>query len=158
MTIFELLALQHVDVEVTFRDIHAAVERNRHDTARSLFTALSTKLLASMCAEHAVVYPTFAYHAGLDDEVKRAIREHGRIEEWINHMRLAPLSHLTWHGALTRLQILVSDHIETEEWILFPVARLRLTSAHTTRLAAEFSAFQALALPTTSCSITYDAA
>jgi len=64
----------------------------------------------------------------------------------------------SWQGALTRLQVLVADHVETEEWTLFPVARLRLTPAQATKLAAEFLAFQTIALPTTSCSITYDAA
>ena len=55
-------------------------------------------------------------------------------------------------------EILVADHLETEEWILFPVARLRLTSEAATRLAAEFRAFHLIALPTSGCSITYDAA
>lgn len=157
MTVFELLARQHVEVETGFRDIHAALERKDHGTARSLFSRLSTRLLASMRSEHAVVYPAFAYHAGLDDEVKRAIREHGKIEQSINQLRLVPLAPEAWRGALTRLQILVAEHLETEEWILFPVARLRLTTAQTTKLAAEYLAFEAIALPTTRCSITYDA-
>lgn len=158
MTVFELLAREHVEVEAGFRDIHAALERKDHGTARSLFAKLSARLLASMRSEHAVVYPSFAFHAGLDDEVKRAIREHQKIEQSINHLRLIPLAPEAWRGALTRLQILVADHLETEEWILFPVARLRLTPEDATRLAAEFSAFQLIALPTTGCSITYDAA
>jgi iron-sulfur cluster repair protein YtfE (RIC family) len=158
MTIFELLAQQHVEIEAAFRDIHAALERKEHGPARALFAKLSTKLLASMRSEHAVVYPAFAYEAGLEDEVKRAIREHQSIEQSINHLRLIPLSLDSWQGALTRLQVLVADHLETEEWILFPVARLRLSPAQATKLAAEFLAFQTIALPTTSCSITYDAA
>jgi hypothetical protein len=156
MTIFELLARQHVAVEAGFRDIHAALERKDHGLARALFSKLSAQLLASMRSEHAVVYPSFAYHAGLEDEVKRAIREHQTIEQSINHLRLIPLAPESWRGALTRLQILVADHLETEEWIMFPVARLRLSAAQATKLAAEFTAFQTIALPTTGCSITYD--
>ena len=158
MTIFELLAQQHVEIDAAFRDIHAALERKEHGAARALFSKLSTKLLASMRAEHAVVYPCFAYDAGLEDEIKRAIREHQSIEQSINHLRLIPLAPDPWHGALTRLQILVADHLETEEWILFPVARLRLSPAQATKLAAEFIAFRTIAMPTTSCTITYDAA
>ena len=158
MTIFELLAQEHVEVETAFRDIHAALERKDHGGARTRFNTLSTRLLAAMRAEHAVVYPSFAYHAGLTDEVKRAIREHQSIEQSINQLRLIPLAPEAWRGALTRLQILVADHMETEEWILFPVARLRLTTEQATKLAGEFSAFQTIALPTTACSITYDAA
>ena len=158
MTIFELLAQEHVEVEAAFRDIHAALERKDHGLARSRFGKLSTKLLAAMRSEHAVVYPSFAYQAGLDDEVKRAVREHQTIEQTINHLRLIPLALDAWQGALTRLQVLVADHMETEEWILFPVARLRLSAEQATKLAAEFLAFRTIAMPTTSCSITYDAA
>ena len=149
MTIFDLLAHEHGEVEGAFRDIHQTLDRAR-------FNAFSTKLLACMRAEHAVVYPAFAYHAGLEDEVKRAIREHDKIEQAINHLRLVPLTPDAWRGALTRLQVLVTDHFETEEWILFPVARLRLTTELATRLATEFTAHRTLAMPTTACSITYD--
>ena len=149
MTIFDLLAQQHAEVEAAFREIHQTLDRAR-------FTAFSTKLLASMRAEHAVVYPAFAFHAGLDDEVKRAIREHDKIEQAINHLRLVPLTPDEWRGAFTRLQVLVTDHFETEEWILFPVARLRLATELAKRLATEFTAHATLALPTTACSITYD--
>ena len=158
MTIFELLAQEHVEVEAAFRDIHAALERKDHGVARSLFFGLSTRLLASMRSEHAVVYPCFAYHAGLEEEVRRAIYEHQKIEQSINQLRLIPLAPESWRGALTRLQILVADHLETEEWILFPVARLRLSAARAMKLTDEFIAFQTIALPTTGCSITYDAA
>lgn len=158
MTIFELLAQQHVEIEGSFGDIHAALEREAHGEARTLFTTLSTKLLASMRSEHAVVYPSFSYHAGLADEVSRAIREHQRIEHSINGLRLTPLAPDAWCQALTRLQVLVANHLETEEWILFPVARLRLSNEQSTRLGREFVTAQTIALPTSSCSITYDAA
>lgn len=156
MTIFELLAREHVEVSAAFRDIHAALERKDHGAARTRFDALSAKVLASMRAEHAVVYPSFAYHAGLTDEVQRAIREHQSIEQSINQLRLIPLAPEAWCGALTRLQLLVADHLETEEWILFPVARLRLSLDQATRLAVEFLAYRSRALPTTGCSITYE--
>lgn len=156
MTIFDLLARQHVEVEAAFHDIQSALDRRDHDGARVAFTALSAKLLASMRAEHAVVYPSFAFHAGLDDDVQRAIREHDKIEQAINHLRLVPLAPDAWRGALTRLQVLVADHFETEEWILLPVARLRLSTEQATRLATEFTTHASLALPTTACSITYD--
>lgn len=158
MTIFELLAREHAELDTAFHAIQCAHERRDGAGARLAFDALSTKLLAGMRAEHASVYPTFAYHAGLDDEVKRAIREHDEIEQAINHLRLIPLAPEAWRGALTRLQILVADHVETEEWILFPVARLRLSTDRAMQLATEYVATRDRALPTTACSITYDAA
>lgn len=108
-----------------------------------------------MRAEHAVVYPRFAFDAGLEDEVTRAIREHDRIEQAINHLRLSGLGPDAWGGAMTRLQLLVSDHLETEEWILFPVARLRLSTEAATAIAAEFEAYQPVAASVAAPSITY---
>ncbi len=156
MTIFEALAQRHAEVDAAFRAIHAAHERNDTRAALAEFRALSTKLLACMRTEHAIVYPSFAFHAGLDDEVLRAIREHDKIEQAINHLRLAPLAPEAWRGALTRLQVLVADHVETEEWILFPVARLRLTREQAKDLAIDFLAHHARAMMTSACSITYE--
>lgn len=159
MTVFEVLARQHVEIEAAFRDIqHAAAERLDHGVARTLFAALSTRLLACLRAERAVVYPRFAYDAGLSDEIQRAIREHGRIEQAIGELRLAPLAPAAWRTALARLQKRVADHVETEEWILFPVARLRLSTASVTKLADELAAFETAARAMAACSITYDAA
>jgi hypothetical protein len=156
MTIFEVLAARHVEVDTAFHQIHTALARGDRDAASKEFQALSTSLLASMRAEHAIVYPAFAFYAGLHDEVHRAIREHDAIEQAINHIRLVPLAPEAWQGALTRLQLLVVDHVDTEEWILFPVARLRISSEQATKLASDFLAHQTFATPTTACSITYD--
>jgi hypothetical protein len=158
MTIFELLAREHTEVDDSFHAIQCALERRDVSDARACFDKLSKKLLAAMRAEHAVVYPSFAYHAGLGDEVKRAIREHDQIEQAINRLRLVPLAPECWQGALARLHVLVADHVDTEEWILFPVARLRLSTEQATKLADEYIASRDRALPTTACSITYDAA
>jgi len=155
MTIFDVLARQHGEIDGLFRELQAELAAGHEVEARTRFQALSTKLIACMRAEHAVVYPRFAFEAGLDDEVARAIREHDRIEQAINHLRLAPLAPDAWNGAVTRLQLLVADHLETEEWILFPVARLRLTSEAASKLAADFEAYQPVAAAVAAPSITY---
>ncbi len=156
MTIFELLARKHGEIDALFRQTHDALAASRADQARNWFDILSTTLIACMRAEHAVVYPRFAHLAGLEDEVIQAIREHDRIEQAVNHLRLAPLAPDAWHGALTRLQVLVNDHVETAAWILFPVARLRLSTAEGTKIGEEFAAYEPIAASVASPSITYD--
>lgn len=156
MTIFELLARKHGEIDALFRQTQDALAASRADQARTWFDMLSTSLIACMRAENAVVYPRFAHLAGLEDEVIHAIREHDRIEQAVNHLRLVPLTLDAWQGALTRLQVLVCDHVETEEWILCPVARLRLTTAEATKLGEEFAAYEPIAASVASPSITYD--
>lgn len=155
MTIFEVLAKQHGEVEALFREVKHAAAGGNEAAAHATFQTLSTQLIACMRAEHAVVYPRFAFLAGLEDEVARAIREHDRIEQAINSLRLAALPLELWQAALTRLQALVTDHVETEEWILFPVARLRLTREQVTQIAVEFAAYQPVAASVAAPSITY---
>ncbi|MBA3820622.1 MAG: hemerythrin domain-containing protein [Deltaproteobacteria bacterium] len=155
MTIFEVLAEQHGRVEALFREVQSALGANKDRVARARFQELSTTLIACMRTEHAIVYPRFAFLAGLDEEVTRAIREHDRIEQAINHLRLGALTPDLYQGALTRLQLLVADHVETEEWILFPVARLRLSTEDARKLADEFRAFQPVAAAAAAPSITY---
>ncbi|MDQ3366270.1 MAG: hemerythrin domain-containing protein [Myxococcota bacterium] len=155
MTIFDVLAEQHGQIDALFREVQSALGGHKNRVARARFQELSTKLIACMRTEHAIVYPRFAFLAGLEDEVVRAIREHDKIEQAINHLRLGALAPDLFQGALTRLQLLVADHVETEEWILFPVARLRLTTEDARQLADEFRAFQPVAAAAAAPSITY---
>ena len=157
-TIFEVLGRQHGELDTLFRQVHDALVSGRESTARHRFAELSTRLLGFMHAEHSIVYPQFAFMAGLEDEVRRAVREHDQIEQAINHLRLAPLSAEEFQGALTRLQCLLADHLETEEWILFPVATLRLSGDDARRIAAEYLAYEPVAMSVAQPSITYDAA
>lgn len=156
MTVFELLARKHGEIDALFSQTHDALAASRPDQARTWFDLLSTNLIACMRAENAVVYPRFAHLAGLEDEVIQAIREHDRIEQAVNHLRLVPLTQDAWQGALTRLQVMVTNHVETEDWILFPVARLRLSTAEATKIGEEFAAYEPIAASVASPSITYD--
>jgi hypothetical protein len=158
MTIFEVLGRQHGELDTMFRQVHDRLASGRIDAARETFQSLSTKLLGMMHAEHTVVYPKFVYLADLGDEVSRAIREHSKIEDAVNHIRLAPLDAEGFRGAVTRLQVLISDHQETEEWILFPVATLRMSGDVQRQLATEYQAYEPLAEAVAAPSITWDIA
>lgn len=158
MTIFEVLGRQHGELDTMFRQVHDALASSRMDAARDMFQKLSTKLLGMMHAEHAVVYPQFVFLADLGDEVSRAIREHSKIEEAVNHVRLAPLDADGFCGAVMKLQLMIADHHETDEWILFPVATLRLSGDAQRKLATEYQAYEPLAEAVAAPSITWDIA
>ena len=117
MTIFEVLAREHADIEALFARVRDATTP---DAAREPFQALAMRLITCMRAEHAIVYPRFAFLAGLDDEVAQAVREHDRVEQAINYLRLSTLEAEAWHAGVARLQQLVRNHVETEEWICRP--------------------------------------
>jgi hypothetical protein len=157
-TIFEVLGRQHGELDTLFRQVHGTLATGRESAARTRFAELSTRLLGMMHAEHSIVYPQFAFLAGLEDEVRRAVREHDQIEQRINHLRLAPLALEAFADGLTQLQCLLADHQETEEWILFPVATLRLSGDDARRIAAEYLAYGPVAMSVAQPSITYDAA
>ncbi len=155
-TIFEVLGRQHGALDTLFRQVHDALATGRERAAREGFAKLSTRVLGLMHAEHSIVYPQFAFLAGLSDEVSRAIREHDRIEQTINHIRLVPLTVEEFQGAVTRLQVLISDHLETAEWILFPVATMRLSGDDARRIASEYLAYEPVATSVAAASITWD--
>lgn len=155
-TIFEILGWQQGELEMLFRQVNDASGRGRLELARSRFVELSNKLLGVMHAEDTIVYPQFARLADLQEECIRASHEHARIESAVNHIRLAGLSDDAWRGAVTRLQVLCADHLETEEWILFPVATLRISTADAARIGAEFLAYEPVAESVAAPSITWE--
>lgn len=153
MTIFEVLAREHAEIDARFTRVRDA---STPEAAREPFQALATKLITCMRAEHAIVYPRFAFLAGLDDEVAQAVREHDRVEQAINYLRLSTLGPDAWHAGVSRLQQLVRNHLETEEWILIPVARLRLSNEDIVKIGEEFLSFEPIAASAAAPSITYE--
>jgi iron-sulfur cluster repair protein YtfE (RIC family) len=158
MTIFEVLAQRHGELERLFHDVDEAVAASKHRLARAVFRELSVKLIACLRAEHAVVYPRFAYLAQLETEVAEASREHDAIERAINHIRLAMLTPDEWHEAVKRLQAQVAAHATTEEWVVFPMARLVIGDEDLRAIGAQFVAYEPIAASVAGASITYDVA
>jgi hypothetical protein len=156
VTIFEVLAEKQEAIEARFRRTHDAANAGDIDGARAVFGELSARLVGLMRAEHAVVYPVLVYSAGLGIEVTQALRDHREIEDAINHIRLGALDPEAWAGAVVRLHGHVAMHLDLEELVMFPVARLRLTTEEMSKLAEDFVALEPRAFAVAGPSITYE--
>jgi len=158
MTIVELLQRKHHEVDALFSEVDYAAAASKYRLARATFRGLSIKLIASMRAVNAVVYPRFAFHARLAAEVTDASREHYRIERAINHIRIGALAPEEWRAAVRELRRMVDDHATAAECALFPFATLALTGDELRTIATEFLAYEPVAASVAGPSITYDTA
>jgi hypothetical protein len=155
-TIFEALRSSHREVEELFGDVQNAVASGQIELAKTLFQLVSIKLVATMHAEHAVVYPRFAKEARLVDEVSQALREHTGIERMIDLLRVGGLDSNEWCDAITQLGSLVADHADCEECLLFPMASLTFDTKALTEIAADYMARVKDTVPIAGASITYE--
>jgi hypothetical protein len=155
-TIFEALRTSHREVEELFGDVQNAVATGQIELAKTLFQLVSVKLVATMRAEHSVVYPRFAKEAGLMDEVSQALREHTGIERMIDLLRVGGLDSNEWCEAVSQLGSLVADHADCEECTLFPMASLSLDNKALTEIAADYKARVTETVPIAGASITYE--
>lgn len=155
-TIFEALRSSHRDVEELFGDVQNAVATGQLELAKTLFQLVSVKLVATMRAEHEVVYPRFAKEAGLVDEVTQALQEHAGIERMIDLLRVGGLHADDWCDAVAQLGSLVADHADCEECTLFPIASQSLDSKALTEIAADYLSRVKQAMPIAGASITWE--
>ena len=155
-TIFEALRRSHREVEELFGDVQNAIASGQIELAKTQFQLVSVKLVATMRAEHAVVYPRFAKEAGLMDEVSQALREHTGIERMIDLLRVGGLSSNEWCDAVAQLGSLVADHADCEECTLFPMASLSLDNKALTEIAMDYKARVTETVPIAGASITWD--
>jgi hypothetical protein len=154
VTVFDLLHRQQRELDAMFDEMQLC------DDAESwfLFQTVSTRWIATMRAEHAVVYPRLAARCDLHGELHEAARADEEIERAINHTRLAPLCPLEWREAVRTLRTRIADRATWEQYVLGPMVHLTLSSAELTCLAKDYLTFQPVALTTAAASITYDLA
>lgn len=155
-TIFEALRTSHRDVEELFGDVQNAVSTGQIELAKTLFQLVSVKLVSTMRAEHAVVYPRFAKEAGLAEEVSQALLEHTGIERMIDLLRVGGLDSNEWCDAVAQLGSLVADHADCEECTLFPMASLSLDNKTLTEIARDYAMRVRQTVPIAGASITYE--
>ncbi len=155
-TIFEALRRSHRDVEELFGDVQNAVDSGQIELAKTLFQLVSVKLVATMRAEHSVVYPRFAKDAHLVDEVSQALREHSGIERMIDLLRVGGLRADEWCDAIAQLGSLVADHADGEECTLFPIASLSFDTKALTEIAVDYLNCVNQTLPIAGASITWE--
>lgn len=157
MSITELLERAHRELDALFEGVEVAAAQGKYRLARETFRRLSIKLIATMRAEHATVYPRLAFVAGLASEVAEASREHDQIERAINDIRLGGLAPADWRDRVGVLRTKVADHARAEHWVLFPIAMLALSAADLAALAQAFLAYVPIATSVAGPSITYEA-
>lgn len=156
MTIFEALRASHREIEDLFGDVQNAIHTEQLDLAEALFQLVSVKIVAAMRAEHEVVYPRFAKEAGLVDEVTEALGEHNGIERMIDLIRVGGLHGIEWSEAVEQLGTLVADHADSEEYSLFPIASLQLSSEALLEIGRDYQNRIKQNAPISGASITYD--
>lgn len=158
LSIFDVLTGQHRETEELFADVQDAIDTAELPLARLVFQLLSSRLIAGMHAEHTRVYPQFARCAGLVAEVEEAIKQHDAIERAINHVRVSTISDDQWCDAIARLATLVADHADYEACMLFPIARLALTTEQVHGLAMDYERARTESVPFAGVSISYEPA
>lgn len=158
VTIFDTLGRHQREIEELFGDLENAIKTSQRELAYVTFQLLSMKLITCMRAEHAVVYPRFEHDAKLVDEVAQARREHEAIEHAITRLRVGGLRKDDWAREVTSLRTLVAEHAELEEYTLFPIAALALSSQQLADIGADYRGYHAVASTVSGASITYEPA
>lgn len=156
MTIFEVLARQRRQIEELVADAIQQMAKGQTELAFVTFQLLSNKLVASMHAAHAAVYPRFERDVGLETEVAQAKAKHEAIEDAITRLRVAGLRRTAWHVELSTLARLIEQHAELEEYTLFPLAALTLAADQLEDIGQQFCAALAITSKVADAAITYE--
>lgn len=166
MTIFEVLRRKHQEIDAAFDAVEAV---SSVADARARFCELATELLACLRAERSVLYPRLAQlavrdldepmivRAGATDDVADAIRQHAAIERAVDRVRITATDD-ELRAEVRALRAKVADLASAEEWEVFPLASLAITTGELEALATEFLATQPRAVATAGATITYDCA
>ena len=154
MTVFEILHKQERELDALIDEL----QLSDGDEAWYLFQTVSTRWIASMRAEHAIVYPELAVRCDLHHELLEATRADEEIEHAINHARLAPLCPIEWREAVRALRNRIADRANWEQYVLGPLAHLTLSPAELAWLTKAYLTFQPVALTAAAASITYEPA
>jgi hypothetical protein len=154
VTVFDVLQRQQRELDGLFDELQLCDE----DESWYLFQIVSTRWIAGMRAEHAIVYPRLAARCGLAEELHQAMREDEVIESAINHVRLAPMCPIEWREGVRALRTRVAERAMWQQWVLGPLAHLSISTRELAQLTKDFLAFQPVALTAAAPSITYDLA
>ena len=118
--IFRHLAGEHAEVSTLMRRVagsSAASERNE------LFTEIRKNLLAHARGEEQEFYPELRKFPEIEPLVTECLREHKRIEEYLDQLNGADKSSEAWKNRFEEMMTAVETHVEREENELFPKAK-----------------------------------
>ncbi|PKO84934.1 MAG: hypothetical protein CVU17_01805 [Betaproteobacteria bacterium HGW-Betaproteobacteria-11] len=124
MSIKALLSADHQQCDERFAQAEAAVASHDWATAASGLRALTRGLEAHFLAEEEILFPAFEQASGMSTGPTAVMRlEHGQIRELLEALdqALAAKEDEAFAGAVETLLILLQQHNQKEENILYPM-------------------------------------
>lgn len=119
--IFHHLAGEHAEVSVLMQRV-AASSRDSDDRPE-LFAEIRRNLLAHAKGEEQEFYPELKKFPEIESIVSECLREHKRIEEYLDQLNTADKTSDAWQQRFEELVEAVQGHVEREENQLFPKAK-----------------------------------
>jgi len=135
--IFEYLHREHLSAAALLQRLLDGADA---PTVRDeLFFELERQLTVHAMAEEHTFYSALRVADDTRFKVRRAVAEHGQIEELLNRLAVLRAGEPSWRDTLRTLQDLVAQHIVDESEI-FEAARHVLTPAEARSLALDMEA------------------
>jgi hemerythrin-like domain-containing protein len=126
MEAFEQLKRDHLEARLRLVNLGRTYQ-TALDRAQGLFECVRRHLEIHSQLEQKLLYPALAPVA--PEEVDRARREHGELDQLLTHMQNHSMTDPEFSSWVWDLADSVEQHIESEEVGLFAIARERLSPA-----------------------------
>lgn len=119
--IFHHLAGEHAEVATLMQRVSASSADS--DERPELFAEIRKNLLAHAKGEEQEFYPQLRKHAEIEPLVGECLREHTRIEEYLDQLNTADKTSNAWTQRFEEMMQAVEAHVDREENQLFPKAK-----------------------------------
>jgi hemerythrin superfamily protein len=119
--IFHHLAGEHAEVSTLMKRVANASSGS--SDREELFAEIRKNLLAHARGEEQEFYPELRKFPEIEPLVSECLREHKRIEEYLDQLHGADKSSDAWQRRFEDMMAAVETHVEREEKELFPKAR-----------------------------------
>lgn len=119
--IFHHLAGEHAEVSTLMQRVAASSADS--DDRPELFAEIRRNLLAHAKGEEQEFYPVLKKFPEIESIVDECLREHKRIEEYLDQLHTADKTSNAWMQRFEEMMQTVQAHVEREENQLFPKAK-----------------------------------
>jgi hemerythrin superfamily protein len=136
------LVHEHRRIAAMF-DIVLGTPANEPDDRLAKFAILARELLAHAHAEDEVVYEQLAGSAAVGSWIDRSRDEHQRIEALIREIEQLGDANEHWMNRVKALELAVEHHVDVEEHLVIPRARVALDDGRVDRLLRPYTAARA---------------
>jgi hemerythrin superfamily protein len=118
--IFHHLAGEHAEVATLMKRVANTSEASERE---ELFGEIRKNLLAHAHGEEQEFYPELRKFPEIEPLVTECLREHKKIEEYLDQLNGADKSSDAWQSRFDEMMTAVETHVEREEDELFPKAK-----------------------------------